>query len=355
MRGFLYVPVATVTAILVAPAVEARIVRGPVLGPSLVENRLRESPSRTVVVILPPRYDERPTERYPVVFLLHAWGAGPDSWLGRDGYEGLRVPDVIRAGVEEKRIGPMILVLPDARTALGGSWYANSPTSGAWEDFVATDLVVHVDRTYRTIPDRAARGIAGQSMGGYGALRIAMNRPDVFGAVLAMSAPHLVEPNPFGADAARAAVELERGTNANASPLARVLWSKAVAFSPMPGRAPYHAELPWSVVDGRLVENDAVWARWLDSALVRWVPGRAADLRRLRIRLEVGERDPFLGETRALATALAAADVAHEFVVFDGDHVKGVRARFETGVFEFFSQGFSARSVDPPTPSEPAR
>ncbi len=346
------IAVATAT-LLVGSTGEARIVRAPVLGPSLVENRLGESPARQVVVVLPPGYDDAPTLRYPVIYLLHAWGAGPDSWLGRDGYEGLRVPDAVAAAVAAGRIGPVIVVLPDARTALGGSWYTNSATGGAWEDFLAADLVAHVDATYRTIPDRQARGIAGQSMGGYGALRVAIDRPDVFGSVLAMSAPNLVEPNPFGADAARAAVDLERGTSATASPLARVLWSKAVAFSPAPGRAPYHAELPWSVVEGQLVENATVWKRWLDSAIVGWVPSRAADLRRLRIRLEVGERDPLLGENRALATALSAAGVPHELVVFDGDHVRGVRARFETGVFEFFDQGFKARPVAPPPVAEP--
>ena len=116
------------------------------------------------------------------------------------------------------------VVLPDTRTKLGGSWYVNSVTGGAWEDFVARDLVAHVDSTYRTIAERGSRGIAGQSMGGYGALRIAMNHPDTFGSVAGISAPNLVEPNPFGEDAARAAVALEGGPSANASHVARVLW-----------------------------------------------------------------------------------------------------------------------------------
>jgi len=338
--------------LLLAPGIGARVVRSTLLAPSLVENRLGESPARALIVVHPPGYDDTAT-RYPVVYLLHAWGAGPDSWLGREGYEGLNVSDALRAAIEAKRIGPMILVLPDARTALGGSWYANSVTGGAWEDFVATDVVAYVDRTYRTIPERSARGIAGQSMGGYGALRIAMNRPETFGSVLGMSAPNLVEPNPFGEDAARAAVELERSTSATSSPLARVLWSKAVAFSPTPGRAPFHAEIPWSVVEGKLVSSAPVWERWLDSALVRLVPRRAGDLRRLRIRLEVGDQDPLIGETRALAAALAGAEVPHELVAFQGDHVRGVRARFEAGVFEFFDQGFRAARAVPPVPPAP--
>jgi len=337
----------TSAAVLLAPGIDARVDRSTLLAQSLLENRLGESPARPLVVVLPPGYDAAGSERYPVVYLLHAWGEGPDSWVSGYGYEGLDLSRALQAAVEAKRVGPMILVLPDARTRFGGSWYANSVTGGAWEDFVATDLVTHVDTTYRTIPDRRARGIAGQSMGGYGALRIAMNRPETFGSVLGMSAPNLVAPNPFGEDAVRAAIDLERGTSAPPSPLARVLWSKAVAFSSMPGRAPFQAELPWSVVEGQLVKSAPVWERWLASTLVPMVPRRASDLRRLRIRLEAGEQDPFLGETRALAAALAGSEVPHELVVFPGDHVRGVRSRFEAGVLEFFDQGFQAARPAP--------
>ncbi len=336
---------------LLAPAASARVVRTTFLAESLVSNRAGESASRSVTVILPPGYDEAPSARYPAVYLLHAWGVGPESWLGQ-GYEGLDVSVALRTAIEAGRIGPMILVLPDARTKLGGSWYVNSVTGGAWEDFVARDVVAHVDATYRTIPERGSRAIGGQSMGGYGALRIAMDYPDTFGSVAGISAPNLVEPNPFGEDAARAAVELEGGLSANPSPLARVLWSKAVAFSPMPGRAPFQAELPWSIVEGKLVQNQAVWDRWLQSALVRSVPRRAADLKRLRIELDVGDQDPLLPESRSLVLALGAAEVDHAFYVFPGDHVRGVRARFESGVLEFFDRGFRPKRPEPtPAPT----
>ena len=330
---------------LLAAEAQARVVRTTFLAESLVGNRAGESPTRSVTVVLPPGYDEAPSARYPAVYLLHAWDAGPDSFLGR-GYEGLDLQIALGSAIEARRVGPMIFVLPDARTKLGGGWYTNSVTGGAWEDFVARDVVAHVDRTYRTIADRNGRAIGGQSMGAYGALRIAMNHTETFGSVVAISAPNLVEPNPFGESAARAAVELEGGLNANASPVARVLWSKALAFSPMPGRAPFQAELPWSVVDGKLVQNAAVWERWLRSALARSVPQRAGDLRRLRIELDVGDQDPLLPETRSFVVALGAASIDHAFFVFPGDHVRGVRARFETGVLEFFDRGFR-RPPDP--------
>ena len=81
----------------------------------------------------------------------------------------------------------MILVMPNAMNAYGGSMYGNSATTGDWETYIAEDLVAHMDKNYRTIPTRAARGLGGHSMGGYGTLRIGMKRPDVFSALYALS------------------------------------------------------------------------------------------------------------------------------------------------------------------------
>src|SRR6185436_8252248 len=61
-------------------------------------------------------------------------------------------------------------------------------TTGDWETYVARDLVAYVDGHYRTIPERPSRGLAGASMGGYGAVRIAMKRPDVFSSLYILSA-----------------------------------------------------------------------------------------------------------------------------------------------------------------------
>ena len=83
---------------------------------------------------------------------------------------------------------PMIVVMPDARTRAGGSFYVNSSADGRWEDFITHDLVQSIDSRFRTLPgDRRHRAIAGHSMGGYGALYLAFRHPDVFGSVYALS------------------------------------------------------------------------------------------------------------------------------------------------------------------------
>ena len=63
----------------------------------------------------------------------------------------------------------MIIVLPDSKTFHNGSMYSSSVTTGDFERFIAHDLVAYIDAHYRTIPERKSRGLAGHSMGGYGA------------------------------------------------------------------------------------------------------------------------------------------------------------------------------------------
>jgi S-formylglutathione hydrolase FrmB len=66
----------------------------------------------------------------------------------------------------------LIVVMPDA----GDSWYTNSATDpkNKFEDYIARDLVAEIDGKFRTLRSRHARAIAGLSMGGYGALKIAL-------------------------------------------------------------------------------------------------------------------------------------------------------------------------------------
>jgi enterochelin esterase-like enzyme len=94
----------------------------------------------------------------------------------------------------------MILVMPNAFTLYQGSMCSNSATIGDWEDFVAKELVAYIDAHYRTIADRGGRGLAGHSMGGYGAILIGMKHPEVYSSLYLMSPCCMevgnVRPNP---------------------------------------------------------------------------------------------------------------------------------------------------------------
>jgi len=152
-------------------------------GKALEGNLEGDSPDRDVTVYLPPSYASERSRRYPVVYLLHGYGGTDDTFNGRLA----RLPDSADTLAAAGTAREMIVVMPNAFTLHKGSMYSNSVTTGDWETYVARDLVAYVDGHYRTIPNRMSRGLAGHSMGGYGAVRIGMKRPDVFSSLYLMS------------------------------------------------------------------------------------------------------------------------------------------------------------------------
>src|SRR5215475_808825 len=152
-----------------------------------------ETADPDVTIYLPPGYETSRKTRYPVIYLLHGYSITDATWTGRIA----NVPDAMDRDIEAKTAREMIVVMPNAYTKYGGSMYSNSVTTGDWESYIAEDLVSYMDKNYRTIPDRMSRGIAGHSMGGYGAVRIAMKRPDVFSSLYILSACCLMN-NPGG-------------------------------------------------------------------------------------------------------------------------------------------------------------
>lgn len=242
--------------------------------------------------------------------------------------------------IREGSTRPLIVVMPDAKTKLGGSWYTDSVSSGNWESFISKELVGFIDAKYSTRASREFRGIAGQSMGGYGALRIAMHNPDVFSSVLGMSAVNLYDPNPFGEAGVRAAFESEVvPTLRDAGLIVRLLYSKAVAFSPNPEGYVF-ADFPYLRKGDEFPSQTTVWSKWLEHTLVRRVEEYQRNLKLLHIRLEVGADDPAIKEMSTFADELNRNEVPFELIKFEGGHVGGVRKRFEGPVFEFFDRVF---------------
>jgi enterochelin esterase-like enzyme len=126
----------------------------------------------------PPGYDESADRRYPVLYMLHGLGDSYRSWQE---YGLLAAADrLIGAGAIE----PLIIVLPEGET---GYWVDHADGGPRWGTYVVRDLVGEVDRRYRTRADRAQRAIGGASMGGHGALQLALNNPGLFGVVGAHS------------------------------------------------------------------------------------------------------------------------------------------------------------------------
>jgi enterochelin esterase-like enzyme len=158
-------------------------------GKALEGNLEGDSPDRNVTVYLPPSYAGDPARQYPVIYFLQDYGAPTDAAIA-----GIKeIADKLAAvqGYSEP-----IVVAPDANTKDQSGMYSSSAKTGDWERFIAEDLVAYTDTHYRTLAKSISRGLAGHSMGGYGALRIGMKRSDVFSSLYIMSACCLGPGNP---------------------------------------------------------------------------------------------------------------------------------------------------------------
>ena len=128
----------------------------------------------TFAVLFPEAYKEE-SVRYPVVYMLHGYGENGKDWSSW----------VSTIKLEEAGgLQPMIYIFPNC----GNSYYINSYDGKApYMDMIVDELVPLVDRSYRTIPDREKRAVMGYSMGGFGAMVLPLNNPDVFGISVPLS------------------------------------------------------------------------------------------------------------------------------------------------------------------------
>ncbi|MCH8627658.1 esterase family protein [Arsenicicoccus piscis] len=129
-----------------------------------------------VIVRLPASYASAPARRYPVLYLLHGTGADCTSWW-TDGQAAQLVGD-----------REVILVIPDCG---GAGWFTDWPHPSAgrqdWESFHIRQLVPWVDQTFRTLAEPGGRALAGNSMGGYGAVVYAARYRQLFDVAAAFS------------------------------------------------------------------------------------------------------------------------------------------------------------------------
>jgi S-formylglutathione hydrolase FrmB len=238
-------------------------VRAAYPSPSRVEEHRFHSAaldrSMPYFVYVPPGYD-LDDRRYPVLYLLHGLGGTNTEWRR---YGVLATADeLVKAGAVE----PMLIVLPQGDQ----SYWVDHARGPKWGQYAAVDVVREIDRAWRTIPDRRGRAIGGNSMGGHGALQLALRRPDVFGAVGAHS------------------------------PTIRS-WAEGIDFFPPEfyGDEPYFAA------------HDPV----------ELLEARPEAARRLAIWLDVGEADPrWRPVVTAIHERLDALGVPHEFRVLSGSH-----------------------------------
>lgn len=301
-------------------------------GASLEDNLEGDAVDRDVIVFLPPSYAQDKKRRYAVVYALHGYSIGAEQWSKE-----IHVPQTIE-GAFAQGAKEMIVVLPDSKTVHNGSMYSSSVTTGDFERFIAYDLVAYIDAHYRTISSRTARGLVGHSMGGYGASRIGMKYPDVFGSLYILSPCCLSSqgagPSNSANDKALEAVK----TPADSASLPfglRAQLASAAAWSPNPKNPPLYLDLPTK--DG--VPQPDVIAKWAANAPLAFVDQYIGNLRQYHgIAMDVGDQDGLRFDAGKLHDILDRYGIANSFEIYHGTHTSAVADRIQNHVMPFFSK-----------------
>ncbi|HEX9106426.1 MAG TPA: alpha/beta fold hydrolase, partial [Longimicrobiales bacterium] len=284
-------------------------------GAALEGNLEGDAVERDVLVFLPPSYEKEKSRRYPVVYALHGYSIGAEQWSHE-----IHVPQTIE-GALAQGAQEMIVVLPDSKTVHNGSMYSSSATTGDFERFISHDVVAYVDAHYRTIAQRRSRGLVGHSMGGYGATRIGMKHPEVFGSLYIMS-PCCLSARGGGGPANAQLDSLLQGVR-SAEDAARLPWgvrallASAAAWSPDPKNPPLYLDLP--VKDG-VVQAD-VMARWAANAPLAFADQYTGNLRQYdAIAMDVGDHDGLRVDAGKLHELFDRYGLANTFEIYPGTH-----------------------------------
>jgi len=277
----------------IVTAQNGRLIWTTIHSPSLEKNLLGDSPDKSVTIYLPPGYDNSDA-LYPVSYYLNGYTANNNMWTNS-----FHLHIVMDNLISQGKIQEMIVVMPDGFNSYGGSFYTNSSVSGKNEDYITKDLIEFIDSKYRTLKQKESRAIGGGSMGGYGAMKLAMKHPDIYCAVSSHSG--VLSFNQRKDD-----VRLNPNWT-QAGYLAYRAWS--IAFSPNPD-SPVLYDYP-ADENGNIRED--VWNRWLKHDPVSMVKDYQDNLRKLRgIYFDHGSWDSIV--------SVEDAGVPHTYEEYPGDH-----------------------------------
>ncbi len=306
------------------------------LSSARLANEFGEPTTRALSVYLPPGYDADTSVHYPVIYYLH--GFLNDHTLTPE------MVDVLDYAVEVEKIPPFILAVSDNRTRIDGSFYSNS-AFGNWEDFLAYDLVEYMDSHYRTLPDRLSRGITGHSMGGYGAIKLAMRHPDIFSSVYGMSPGALAIVGEYGPNSTtyRELAAIPDMDALMQSYFPKVIVAFGRAWSPNPDKPPYFVDLPFEYVNDSLVTHPEVLQQWYAEMPAHMIEDYLDNLHALTaIKFDWGRNagSRFTRQCELFSQRLENAGVTHYAEEYIGTHTSDIftrHGRVATDMLPFFA------------------
>ncbi|MGB6598161.1 MAG: alpha/beta hydrolase family protein [Candidatus Acidiferrum sp.] len=246
-------------------------------------------------VLLPPSYDTDTTRRYPILYLLHGLGDNEQMLVHSGGM------NLIEDLWEQHQLGDFLIVTP----AAGTSFYINSKDGQhRYEDFFLREFMPAVEKRYRAQTGRKSRGIAGISMGGYGALHIAFRHPLLFEAV--------------GAHSAALLEKLPNISAQNSRQLGLLHFLGSVFGSPF---------------------DPAFW-KLNDPVTI----ARTANLAGLKIYFDCGSEDDYGFDTGAvvLDKLLTSRHIPHEFHLYPGGHDWAYFAQHLPALLDFEFRAFDS-------------
>jgi hypothetical protein len=325
------------------------------LAPSIQNNKGGEDPNRKLVIYLPPGY-EKSTERYPTLYYLHGYVTDADNAM-----QWQELNKLMDSAIASGKMRPMILVLPSSMTKYFGSFYTNSAVTGNWADYIGKDVVEYMDKNYRTIANRTGRGLFGLSMGGNGALKMAMLFADTFSAVYAMSPAvlgfsddlYLSHPafkrvfNEKNLDSLyRAASHSLSLGDREKFPFFEMLYvSLARTYSPNATEKVMQADQPIKYVGDKMELNADVLKKWEAAFPINMIENYLPALNSLTaLKIDWGRNDEFKhipATDLQFSKKLESLGVKHFAEEYIGNHVNmlgGFEGRIFTSVFPFFER-----------------
>ena len=241
---------------------------------------------------LPPGFDASGRTRYPALYLLHGMFRDHTAYVNRVDAD-LAAEKLLAAG----EIAPLVLVMPEGDSSFYVNW--KDDPAGRWEDFIVRDLIAEADRRFPTRGDRRGRGIGGFSMGGFGAMRLALLHRERFGSASSQ----------YGA------------FQIAASDLPYLGGKLKQAFGPDP--AAYGAQSPLELISSTGLQ-----------------PGELA------VYLDAGEDDAWAldEQAREFDRQLTTRGIAHVFQIFPGNHTDSYLRERVAEALRFHSRVFQEKT-----------
>ena len=267
-------------------------------------------------ITLPSNYDEK--QCFPVIYFLHGAAESHKSYGSLE--------NVVDSLQRYHNLSGYIVAKPNGNVGrFVGSFYTNSELFGNYEDYIVHDFISHVESNYKACATKSTRVIMGHSMGGYGAMKIALKNPGMFRAVVSHNGPlDLTESAKLMDDVIEEMRTIHPETVIG--DVSFLTYCMSGAFSPNPKNKTFGLDFP---INHRKKVNHGVLKKWLEHNPSSFIANKD-DYYDLAIYFDAGKTDKYnLHEFNLLfSRKLSEIGVKHRFDVFQGGHTTYLEERF---------------------------